>query len=113
MLAVAQADSAASATTQLTRIRATSAVSAVAPPGMSGAAQLWTSLLREAQRKRPSRGQPLQRQHAPEDFTHDLVAAASDRPETRIPRGALDPVLAHVAGAAVDLQAGVHQLERC
>ena len=32
-------------------------------------------------------------------------------PEARVARGALDPVLVHVAGAAVDLQARVHQLE--
>ena len=37
--------------------------------------------------------------------------AAADRPEAGVARGALDPVLAHVAGSAVDLQAVVHQLE--
>src|SRR2546423_1773419 len=52
-----------------------------------------------------------ERERAPEDLAHDLVAAAADRPQARVARGALDPVLAHVAGAAVDLQAGVHQLE--
>jgi hypothetical protein len=49
-------------------------------------------------------------QHAPEDLAQDLVAAAADRPEAGVAGGALDPLLAHVAGAAVDLQAGVHQL---
>ena len=53
---------------------------------------------------------PGELQHPPEDLAHDLVAAAADRPQARVADGALDPDLAHVAGAAVDLQAGVHQL---
>src|SRR5450631_375368 len=56
--------------------------------------------------------QGLQLKDAAEDVAHDLVAAPSDRPEAGVAGGALDPVLAHVAGAAVYLQALVHQLER-
>ena len=43
---------------------------------------------------------------------HDLVGAAADRAQARVARGALDPVLDHVAGAAVDLQARVGDVER-
>src|ERR1700694_2674936 len=54
----------------------------------------------------------LEREQARKDFAHDLVAAAADRTEAGGASRALDPVLAHVAGAAVDLKAVVHQLER-
>ena len=61
-------------------------------------------------------GQPIQRvlepELAAEDLLHDLVGAAADRAEAGVADGALDPVLAHVAVAAVDLQALVGDLEQ-
>src|SRR5207248_11275044 len=54
----------------------------------------------------------LQAERAAEYLAHDLVAAAADRAQARVARRPLDPVLAHVARAAVDLQAGVHPLQR-
>ena len=39
-----------------------------------------------------------------EDLLHDLVGAAADRAQAGVPHGALDLVLLHVAGAAVDLE---------
>src|SRR5439155_25819326 len=49
---------------------------------------------------------PSQCERAPEDLAHDLVAAAAERPQAGVARGAPDPDLADVAGAAVALQAG-------
>src|SRR5512138_2692589 len=68
----------------------------------------------------PSRAAPcgspsaagLEAQRLAQDLLHDLVRAPADRAEAGVPGRALDVVLAHVAGAAVDLQAGVHQIER-
>src|SRR4051812_42710492 len=45
---------------------------------------------------------PLQPQLAPDDLLHDLVGAASDRPQAGVAQGPLDLVLAHVAVAAVE-----------
>ena len=42
---------------------------------------------------------------------HGTTLAHADRPEAGVAGGALGPVLAHVAHAAVNLQALVHQLE--
>src|SRR3954468_15001612 len=53
----------------------------------------------------------LESDHLAEDLLHDLVGAAPDGPEARVARHALDLVLAHVARSAVQLQAGVHDLE--
>src|SRR5438067_2044400 len=53
-----------------------------------------------------------QPERPPQDLFHDLVRSAPDRTEARVASGALDLVFADVAGAAVDLQAGVHDLER-
>src|SRR4051794_1494286 len=46
-----------------------------------------------------------------QDLLHDLVGPAADRAQARVARHALDLVLLHVAGAAMDLQAGVHDVE--
>src|SRR4051812_21905431 len=54
---------------------------------------------------------PSERQDLGEDLAHDLVGAAADRAQPRVAGHALDLVLLHVAGAAVDLQAGVHDVE--
>src|SRR5205807_10168699 len=53
-----------------------------------------------------------QPQRAAEDLLHDLVGSAPDRPEPRVARRPLDPVLGHIAVAAVDLQARVYHVER-
>src|SRR5438552_2096082 len=59
----------------------------------------------------PRSGGSLQAERLAEDLAHDLVRAAADRAEARVARHALDLVLLHVAGAAVDLQARVHHVE--
>src|ERR1044071_2102301 len=46
-----------------------------------------------------------------EDHTHDRVRAAADRAQARVAGHALDLVLLHVARAAVELQARVHDVE--
>src|SRR5271166_1736851 len=127
----AQAPKAGRAAWRMRRRGATGHVSARRPAGMSRAGDDWTPLRRGCQGRgrgcptgehagRPKReraapaGEPagaLQSERAPEDLAHDLVAAAADRPQARVAGGALDEVLAHVAGAAMDLQAVVHQLE--
>src|SRR5690349_20956870 len=56
----------------------------------------------------PARLQPVR---APDDLEHDLVRARADAVEAQVAPGALDPVLLHVAGAAVDLQALVGDLD--
>src|ERR671934_2909015 len=53
----------------------------------------------------------LQPHRLAEALLHDLVGAAADRAQARVARHALDLVLAHVAGAAVELQAGVDDVE--
>ena len=47
----------------------------------------------------------------PENLLHDLVGPAADRAEAQVARHALDLVLLHVAGAAVDLERLVGNLE--
>ena len=46
-----------------------------------------------------------------QDLVHDLVGAAADGPQAGVTGGPLDVVLDHVARAAMDLQARVHDLE--
>src|ERR1700722_17966210 len=75
---------------------------------LSGASAFDMSRFAQLGRDRAS----SERERAAEDLAHDLVAAAADRAKASVARRALDPVLAHVARAAVDLQALVHQLER-
>src|SRR3954452_2287104 len=48
---------------------------------------------------------------APDEIEHDLVRAGPDAVETQVAPDSLDPVLAHVAGAAVDLDALVGDLD--
>src|SRR5436309_14439483 len=59
----------------------------------------------------PRSGGSLQAERLAEDLAHDLVRAAPDRAEARVARHALDLVLLHVAGAAVDLQRLVGDVE--
>jgi Bacterial regulatory proteins, lacI family len=47
---------------------------------------------------------------APDHVQHDLVGAGADPVQAQVAPHALDPVLLHVAGAAVDLQALVGDL---
>src|SRR3954453_21448055 len=47
---------------------------------------------------------------APYDVEHDLVGPGADAVQAHVAPDALDPVLAHVAGAAVDLDALVGDL---
>src|SRR3954447_12042938 len=54
----------------------------------------------------------LQAVRAPDDIEHDLVGAGADAVEPQVAPDALDAVLLHVAGAAVDLQALVGDLDR-
>src|SRR4051794_14483099 len=48
----------------------------------------------------------------PDDIEHDLVRAGADAVEPQVAPGALDAVLLHVAGAAVDLDALVGDVDR-
>src|SRR3954453_6911010 len=52
----------------------------------------------------------LQPVRPPDDVEHDLVGSGPDPVQPEVAPGALDAVLAHVAGAAVDLQALVGHL---
>src|SRR5439155_22373979 len=54
----------------------------------------------------------LQPVRAPDDVEHDLVGAGADAVESHVAPDALDPVLLHVARAAVDLDALVGDLDR-
>src|ERR1700677_2542012 len=100
--AVAQRQKTSASAPSMKRRRGTSPASAAPGLHISPGAQVWTTLQTVSQ---------LQRENATEDLTHDLVRAAADRAEAGVARGALDPNLLHIAGAAVDLQAGVHQLK--
>src|SRR5439155_10730789 len=48
----------------------------------------------------------------PDDVEHDLVGAGADPVQAHVAPDALDAVLLHVAGAAVDLDALVGDLDR-
>src|SRR5215213_7611467 len=56
-------------------------------------------------------GVPLQAIAPPDDVEHDLVRPRADAVEPQVPPRALDAVLLHVAGAAVDLDALVRYLD--
>src|SRR5438105_742855 len=58
------------------------------------------------------RTQGLKPERPPQDLLHDLIGAPADRSKPRVARGALDLVFSHVAIASVNLQTGVHDLER-
>src|SRR6478735_5895147 len=90
-----------------------------APPGASGSviergaywASLAAGLVPQTQRTGARFDIPagvlgrLEPHELAQDLLHDLVGAAADRPEAGVAGHALDAVLAHVARAAVQLQA--------
>src|SRR4051794_8834952 len=58
------------------------------------------------------RSRRLEPVRAPDDVEHDLVGAGADAVEAQVAPRALDAVLLHVAGTAVDLDALVGHLDR-